>query len=186
MREKILDAAESLVQSRGLNGVTFQDIANAVDLRKPSLFHHIKNREELAISLIERCSTKHGPQYAAVVEKDVSAPEKLKQVAKIFEDGLKRERPCLLAALGGGMESLSPAAATELRNAAEGAVGRFAMIFAQGREEGSLCFEGTPEHAAMGFFAMLQGLQTLCRAKSDVRAFKKAAATYIDSISLDE
>ena len=51
---------------------------------------------------------------------------------------------------------------------------------------GSLTFEGTPEHAAMAFFAMLQGLQTLCRAKSDVRAFKKAAATYIDSMALEQ
>ena len=186
MKEKILDAAESLVQSRGLNAVTLQDLADAVGLRKPSLFHHIKNKEELTLALIERCSTKHGPQYVAVVEKDISAPAKLRQVAKIFEDGLKQERPCLLAAIGGGMESLSTSGVSELRKAAEGAVGRFAMIFRQGRDEGSLAFEGTPEHAAMAFFAMLQGLQTLCRAKSDVRAFKKAAATYINSIALDE
>ena len=59
------------------------------------------------------------------------------------------------------------------------------MIFAQGREEDSLEFEGAPEHAAMAFFAMLQGLQTLCRAKHDTRAFKKAAATYIDSITVE-
>ena len=37
----------------------------------------------------------------------------------------------------------------------------------------------------MGFFAMLQGLQTLCRAKGDLRAFKKAAASYIDSITIE-
>lgn len=185
MREKLLDAAESLVQSRGLNAVTFQEIADAVGLRKPSVFHHIKNKEELALLLIDRCSTKHGPQYVSVIEKDVSAPEKLRQVARIFQDGLKNERPCLLAALGGGKESLSATASDELQKTAEGAIGRFAMIFAQGRKEGSLAFEGTPEHAAMGFFAMLQGLQTLCRAKGDIRAFKKAAATYIDSIATE-
>lgn len=183
MREKLLDTAESLVQSRGLNGVTFQDLADAVGLRKPSVFHHIKNKEELALSLIERCSTKHGPQYAAVVEMHVDAPEKLRRVAKIFEDGLDNGRPCLLAALGGGMESLTPRAVQELHKAAEGAIGRFAMIFAQGREEGSLSFRGTPEHAATAFFAMLQGLQTLCRTKGEIGAFKEAAATYIDSIT---
>lgn len=183
MRERLLDAAETLVQSRGLTAVTFQDLADAVGLRKPSVFHHIKNKEELASALIERCGTKHGPQYAAVVEKQISAPEKLRQVAKIFEDGLKQGRPCLLAALGGGVESLSEEAAAELRRAADGAISRFAQIFAQGREEESIQFQGTPEHAAMGFFAMLQGLQTLCRAKDDTRAFKKAAATYIDSIT---
>lgn len=186
MREEILDAAEALVQRRGLDGVTFQHLADAVGLRKPSLFHHISNKEELTLCLIERCTTKHGPQYAAVVEKGISAPEKLRQVVKIFEDGLKKERPCLLAALGGGMGSLSPQAADELKKAAEGAVGRFAMIFQQGREEVSLEFEGKPEHAAMAFFAMLQGLQTLCRTKADTRAFRKAASTYIESIAVED
>lgn len=185
MKEKILEAAESLVQSRGLNAMTFQDLANAVGLRKPSLFHHIKNKEELTLALIERCSTKHGPKYAAVVEMDTSAAEKLRRVAGIFEDGLKQQRPCLMAALGGGMESLSDVASSELRQAAEGAIGRFAMIFAQGREEGSLEFVGTPEQAAMAFFAMLQGLQTLCRARGEIGAFKKAAAAYIDSIAVE-
>ena len=182
MREKLLDAAEEIVQNRGLNGVTFQDLADAVGLRKPSVFHHIKNKEELASALIERCNSKHGPQYAAVVEMDLGAPEKLRRVAEIFARGLKEGRPCLLNAIGSGLESLSPAATAELQAAANGAIGRFAEIFAQGRAEGSLEFEGTPTHAAMGFFAMLQGLQTLCRAKGDMRAFKKAATSFIDSI----
>ena len=183
MREKLLDAAEELVQNRGLNGVTFQDLADAVGLRKPSVFHHIRNREELASALIERCSTKHGPEYAKVVESELSAPEKLRQVANIFERGLSSGRPCLLAAIGSGIESLSESATQQLQVAANGAISRFSEIFSQGRKDGSLTFEGTPTHAAMGFFAMLQGLQTLCRAKGDTRAFKKAAATFIDSIT---
>ncbi len=186
MKEKLLDAAESLVQSRGLNAVTFQDIADAVGLRKPSVFHHIKNKDELAHELIERCITKHGPQYAAIVEKNISAPEKLRQVAKVFETGLKQERPCLLAALGGAANALTPDATAKLKEAADGAIGRFAMIFVQGRDEGSLNFEGESEQAAMAFFAMLQGLQTLCRVKGDTRAFNKAAATYIDSVKVDD
>lgn len=182
MRERLLDAAEEMVQARGLNGVTFQDLADAVGLRKPSVFHHIRNKEELASALIERCGSKHGPQYAAVVAEDLPAPEKLRRVVAIFERGLKEGRPCLLAAIGSGIDSLSPGATQDLRAAASGAIDRFAEIFEQGRGEGSLDFKGTPKHAAMGFFAMLQGLQTLCRAKGDTRAYSEAAATYIDSI----
>ena len=182
MKEKLLDAAEEMVQSRGLNGVTFQDLADAVGLRKPSVFHHIRNKEELSSALIQRCGTKHGPQYAAVIEKDISAPEKLRQIAGIFEQGLKKGRPCLLASISSGLESLTPSASQQLRDAADASISRFAEVFAQGRREGSLSFEGSPTHAAMGFFAMMQGLQTLCRAKGDTRAFKKAASSFIDSI----
>ena len=185
MREELLDAAEHLVQSRGLNAVTFQEIADAVGLRKPSVFHHIRNKDELALALIDRCSTKHGPEYAAIVDKKISAPQKLREVAKVFENGLKNDRPCLLNAVGIGKESLPPDAVRELSNAACGAIERFAMIFTQGREDGSLRFEGEPVHAAMAFFAMLQGLQTLCRTKDDTRAFKKSASVYIDLVAAD-
>ncbi|MEM6654586.1 MAG: TetR/AcrR family transcriptional regulator [Planctomycetota bacterium] len=184
MKEKLLDAAEELVQARGLNGVTFQDLADAVGLRKPSVFHHIRNKEELASALIERCGTKHGPQYAAVVEAEAGAAEKLRRIAGIFEKGLKGGRPCLLAAIGSGLDSLSPSGVQQLKGAADASVTRFAEVFTQGRRDGTLSFEGSPTHAAMGFFAMLQGLQTLCRAKGDTKAFKKAASSYIDSITV--
>lgn len=182
MKEKLLDAAEEIVQHRGLNGLTFQDLADAVGLRKPSVFHHIRNKAELALALIDRCGTKHGPQYAKVVAKGISAPEKLRQIARIFEQGLKNGRPCLLASISSGLESLTPAASEQLAKAAEASISRFAEVFTQGRTEGSLSFEGTPAHAAMGFFATMQGLQTLCRAQGETAVFKKAASSYIDSI----
>ena len=183
MKSKILDAAEQMVQDRGLNAVSFQDLADAVGLRKPSIFHHIRNKEELTLALIDRCATKHGPQYAEVVARDVSAPEKLRQIARIFEDGLVNQRPCLLAALGSSINTMPTKAVEELHATAQGAVERFAMVFEEGRRDGTLKFEGEPELAAMGFFAMLQGLQILARTKNDSAAFGKAASVYIDSIT---
>lgn len=182
MKEKLLEAAEELVQNRGLNAVTFQDLADAVGLKKPSVFHHIRNKEELATALIDRCGTKHGPQYEDVIQREIDASAKLRLIAGIFEAGLKQGRPCLLASIAAGMQSLSPTAAGQLTEAANASIRRFAEVFAQGRREETLSFEGSPTDAATGFFAMMQGLQTLCRAKGDTRAFKKAAASFIDSI----
>lgn len=182
MKEKLLDAAEALVQERGLNGVTFQDLADAVGLRKPSVFHHIKNRDDLVSALIERCGTKHGPQYAEVVERDLDAPQKLRQIAAIFEQGFKNGRPCLLASISSGLSTLSPDATEQLKDAAKASISRFAEVFAQGRREGTLEFEGSATDAATAFFAMLQGLQALCRAKGDIRAFKKTASSFIESL----
>ena len=183
MKEKILDAAEEMVQDRGLSSVSFQDLANAVGLRKASIFHHFPNKEAVAIGLIERCATKHGPEYEEVVESDLSAPDKLKKLAKIFDKGLKQRRPCLIAALGGGLNSLTEVSSEELKKTAKAAVARFALVFEQGTREGSLEFEGKPENAAMAFFAMLQGLQVLARASKNLSSFLPAALTYIDSIT---
>lgn len=183
MRERIFDVAEALVQERGLDAVTFQEIADAVGLRKPSLFHHVKNKEELAFVLIDRCHSKHGPQYAAVVERNISAPRKLNEVAKIFENGLQDNRRCLLGAIGNSRQSLTPSNQKHLQVVAARAIQCFTSIFVQGRKEKSLEFKGKPEHAAMSFFAMLQGLQSLCQVAEDTDAFAKAASIYIASLT---
>ena len=183
MREQILDVAEQLVQTRGLSAVTFQELADAVGLRKPSLFHHIKNKEELGRLLIQRCTTKHGPRYAAVIDRDTDAPSKLHAIAKLFQDDLVADQPCLMAALGSSLDALSDAAVAELKSAAEASIARFALIFEQGQAEGSLVFDGSAEDAAMAFFAMLEGLQTLCRAKGDMSSFAPCAATYIHAVT---
>ena len=183
MKERILDAAEKLVQDRGLSAVSFQDLANEVGLRKASIFHHFQNKEAIALALIDRCGSKHGPQYEAVVQSEATAPQKLQQIAAIFETGLKKKRPCLIAALGGGLNTLPDKAAKELGKTANAAITRFALIFEQGSSEGTLDYQGTAADAAMAFFAMLQGLQVLARTSGNVRTFKTAAATYIDSIT---
>jgi len=185
MKERLLDAAEELVQRKGLNGVTFQDLADAVGLRKPSVFHHIRNREELAIALIARCGTKHGPQYAAVIGQDLNASQKLLQLTEIFEQGLTSGRPCLLASIASGIESLTEPATEQLKIAADASISRFSEVFVQGREEGSLDYEGSPVDAATAFFAMMQGLQALCKAKGDAVGFKGAARSYVKSLTAD-
>ena len=92
MREEILNVAEQMVQERGLSAVSFQHLADAVGLRKPSVFHHFKTKEDLAKALVERCQTKYGVEYGEVINSDQNAPEKLRRIADIFEKGLRDDR----------------------------------------------------------------------------------------------
>ncbi|MEM7010843.1 MAG: TetR/AcrR family transcriptional regulator [Verrucomicrobiota bacterium] len=182
MREKILDAAQSLVEERGLNAVSFQDLANEVGLKKPSLFHHFANKDALAAALLERCQSSFGERYAEVLAREISAPEKLHEVARLFDEGLKKQQLCLLGALGSDCATFSPELAAELRKTADRIVDHYAQAFKQGRDEGSLQSEGEPEDVALAFLAMLQGMQMLARAKQDESAFAPAAAAFIESI----
>ncbi len=183
MREKILDAAQAMVQDRGLHAMSFQDLANAVGLKKPSLFHHFKNKDDLAMALLKRCQTTYGAQYAEILDKDLSAPRKLRQIARLFEAGLKANQLCLLGALGNGSGMLSDELKAELQVTANVTIDRYTAVFHHGRQEGTLKFQGSSKQAATSFLAMLQGLQVLARAKNDFPAFTKAASSYINSIA---
>ena len=184
MREKLLEAAQVLVQDRGFNGVSFQGLADAVGLKKPSVFHHFQNKEELAKSLMESCRTTYGARYGEVLSRsDVSEPEKLRKVAGIFEEGLKKGHLCLLGALSSDCSAYSEELQIEMKETADLCIERYAAVFEEGRSAGTLHFEGSSEAAATAFLAMLQGLQVLARAKGDPSAFTPAADSYIDSIA---
>lgn len=184
MKETILDAAEKMVQDRGLNAVSFRDLAEAVGLSKATIFHHFENKEALTRALIERCSQNHAPRYQAVVEAEASAPEKLRQLARIFEIGCKEQRPCLMASIGMGRSSLPESVADELASVAKHAARRFELVFAEGRDEGTLAFEGKPIDAAIGFLAMLQGLQAFLRSSGGTASsFRRSASVYIESLT---
>lgn len=51
-REKILDTASRLLETRAYHGFSFQDIADEVGIRKPSLYHHFASKDEIAIEIL--------------------------------------------------------------------------------------------------------------------------------------
>ncbi|MFG0259116.1 MAG: TetR/AcrR family transcriptional regulator [Phycisphaerales bacterium JB041] len=183
MREQVLDAAEEMVQERGLAAVSFQQLADAVGLSKASVFHHFPSKEAVAEALVDRCQSKYGPAYGAVIDSDLTAPEKLVRIAAIFEQGLRENRLCLLNSLGQSVSTLSESVQADLRLSASRAIDRFARVFEQGRDDGLLAFEGEANDAAAAFLALLEGLQVLARAKRDHNMFERAAKSYIESIT---
>lgn len=53
-RDQILDAAQSLFLTHGLNGVTTRQIAKVVGISQPSLYAHFPTREAIALELAVR------------------------------------------------------------------------------------------------------------------------------------
>ena len=52
-RQSILDAAESLILTRGYNGFSYKDIAEVVGIRKASIHHHFPSKEDLGAAFVE-------------------------------------------------------------------------------------------------------------------------------------
>jgi AcrR family transcriptional regulator len=53
-REEILAAAAQIFREKGYHATSMQDIAEAVHLQKGSLYHHIRSKEEILASLLDR------------------------------------------------------------------------------------------------------------------------------------
>lgn len=55
-REQILAVARSLIETRSYLGFSFQDVADAVGVRKASLYHHFPSKEALGTAVIRQAT----------------------------------------------------------------------------------------------------------------------------------
>lgn len=53
-REHILDAAAQVFRQKGYHGASMADIADAVNLQKASLYHHVSSKQEILLALLDR------------------------------------------------------------------------------------------------------------------------------------
>jgi TetR/AcrR family transcriptional repressor of nem operon len=51
-REEILNVTRNLIQTRSYLGFSFQDVADQVGIRKPSLYHHFRTKEDLGVEVL--------------------------------------------------------------------------------------------------------------------------------------
>ena len=55
-RDKILNSAQRLIQTRSFHGFSFQDIADEVGIRKASLYHYFDSKDAMALAVLKRAT----------------------------------------------------------------------------------------------------------------------------------
>ncbi|WP_136797167.1 TetR/AcrR family transcriptional regulator [Desulfosediminicola ganghwensis] len=181
-RTKILDVAEDLVQTVGVNAMSYKHISEAVGIRKASIHHHFPKKEDLVDELLKRCQTTYGENYRAIVDEDGTAPEKLRKLAGVFEQGLLQNKLCLVGSISTDKNTLPAHSCDILKDSIKMTVSIFATVFAQGREDNSLRISGTDEEVAYTFLSFLVGTQIVARSHGGDDMFNKAAEIMIKAL----
>jgi TetR/AcrR family transcriptional repressor of nem operon len=52
--EQILDIAETLIQTRSYSAFSYQDISDALDIRKASIHYHFASKADLGAAVVDR------------------------------------------------------------------------------------------------------------------------------------
>lgn len=178
-RTKILDIAEDLIQRVGLNAMSYQHISDAVGIRKASIHHHFPKKENLIDALLRRCQVAYGENYLTIVESSASAPEKLRQLAGVFEEGLKNRKLCLVGTISADLNTLGKESRLILEDTIQKTVDVFSVAFLQGVAEGTLACPCKVEDTAYAFFTFLLGTQIAARAHGGTSAFQRATESLI-------
>ena len=83
-REEILSAAAQIFQEKGYHAASMQDIAEAVELKKGSLYHHVDSKQEILLALLDEALEMIVNRLEQINSKDLSPEMKLRQAMRSY------------------------------------------------------------------------------------------------------
>lgn len=83
-REDILEAAAQVFRQKGFHGASMQDIAKAVNLQKPSLYHHVSSKQEILLALLDRALELLLERISPIASQPISPDKKLQQMVRAY------------------------------------------------------------------------------------------------------
>jgi len=83
-RDDILDAAAQVFRRKGFHGASMSAIAEAVDLQKASLYHHVTSKQEILLELLDRALGLLTEHIAGIAAQAMPADGKLRQMMQAY------------------------------------------------------------------------------------------------------
>jgi AcrR family transcriptional regulator len=83
-RDEILEAAVQNFSQKGFHATSMQDIAQSVNLRKASLYHHVSSKQEILVELLDQALDILIQQMQEVSELSLAPDKKLRLAIKEY------------------------------------------------------------------------------------------------------
>jgi len=180
--QRILDIAERLVQTRGYNGFSYADVAEALKVTKASLHYHFPSKAQLGARLIERYERSFVAALEAIDAQGRDARDKLRRYAALYEEVLRDNRMCLCGMLAAESGTLPKAMREDVRHFFDVNEKWLAGVLQQGRREKSREFAGAPAEAARTLIAALEGAMMIARSYAEPARFAAVKERVLKSL----
>lgn len=177
-REKILDSAQRLIQTRSFHGFSFQDIADEVGIRKASLYHHFDSKDDVAVAMLDRAAD----WVRAQLEKTdgLEPPARLEAYFDVFRliQG-KGERMCPGGSFAAVLDVVSSPVQRALHHFTKMHLDWLEDVIREGAERRQFAIGGQrPRDVAVQIFAGVQGALLTARLTSDPHTLDTVAAEF--------
>ena len=83
-RIQILESAAQIIRQKGYHAASIQDIADAVNLQKASLYHHFSSKQEILLALLDQALDLLIERVSPVISLDSPSDEKLRQAMRVY------------------------------------------------------------------------------------------------------
>ncbi len=180
-KDKIMDAAEGYIRTRGFNSFSFRDIANNIGIKSASVHYHFPTKDDLGEAVTHRYSERIADILGDPVAKDVPAPEKLARFTAIYRGTLlDHQKMCLCGMLGAEIESLGESVKTAVTQFFDMQENWLTDVL-----KNSCAIDVVAARSrARSSIAALQGAVLMTRTSGNIRVFDDIAAQVTKDIGL--
>jgi AcrR family transcriptional regulator len=91
-RDEILLAAAHIFQEKGYHAASMQDIAQAVELQKGSLYHHVESKQDILLALLDQALDRILEKLQEIQDLEVSPDKKLRLAMQSYLSFLAENR----------------------------------------------------------------------------------------------
>lgn len=167
--DRILDLAEELIQTRGYSAFSYQDISDALHIRKASIHYHFASKTDLGIAVIDRYIERFGTALEEVaVHEKWSATQMLDcYIEPYVHYARTSDKVCLCGALAGEMMALPPELRSRVEHFFKTHQKWLAGILKRGAANGEFRLAAPPERMARLVVGALQGALLVKRTTGD-------------------
>jgi AcrR family transcriptional regulator len=91
-RDEILTAAAQIFSQKGFHATSMQDIAEAVNLQKASLYHHVSSKQEILVDVLDMALDLFIANMQAVMLRPLAPDEMLRQAMQVYMVTILQQR----------------------------------------------------------------------------------------------
>jgi TetR/AcrR family transcriptional regulator, transcriptional repressor for nem operon len=184
--QRILDVSQQMLQVRGFNALSYQDVAEAIGLRAGSIEQYFPLKSDLAKALIVRYRKTFAHLHAKINQNTNQPLQKLIQFADLYFDGLRSGRMCLCGMLAEDITVLPPEVQREVLAFFDDNEAWLVQVLSDGVKAGVIELKAAIDTEAKLLLIGLQGAQLMARAYSDLEIFQQIAQRLIAGLALSQ
>lgn len=83
-REEITETAAQVFRQKGYHGASMNDIAEAVNLQKASLYHHFTSKQEILLEILDKALQLLLERISPIAEQRIPADKKLRLLIRAY------------------------------------------------------------------------------------------------------
>jgi TetR/AcrR family transcriptional repressor of nem operon len=149
-KQQIVNLALELLQSRGFDSFSYQDLSRELGITKASIHHHFPKKEDLGLALCDAIHQWHEREYNKVRALDGNTLEKLDYYINVsLRKACGMDKVCPLTSLQAGLTTLPDSMREAIRELDREEIAFFAELLQQGRDNGELKFKGSVHGQAL-------------------------------------